>query len=232
MENHSPSRQRKRLRPLKLTGVVSEGQPHVSRAAIFPSVLCLSTEARLCLPAQQLAQLQLRLGASEAQQWHEGVTHVIALSLRRTERLMCAVCCGQHIITPQWVSASLEAGQEVSADDYLLCDKLAEAALGTTLRASLQRARQRPLLAGLSVYLETDIQGAVRQAAKRVVSAAGGQLTTHCPNGTGISSAVIIISKPENRDQLEAPGHRQKYSTELLFEGAMTQQLRWEAHQL
>lgn len=206
-------------------------------------VLCICRELWERLSVAELAALS-RLGASAAAGWRDGVTHVVATSLRRTERLMCAVCRGVHIVTPGWVSASLLAGSWAEELDHVVRDAEVEARLGSTLLEALARARRRPLLLGRRVYFTDSVEGAVRKAAVSVVLAAGGRVLAAPSEAENYyawakearleASDIIIVDAPASTRPSALPASRPiggpRYAPQFLFEAALSQRLCFEAH--
>lgn len=204
------------------------GSPHEEANTV---VLCFSVQARQQISGEQTDKLQ-SMGAHFADEWHTGVTHVVANQLRRTERLMCAVCRGQKLVTVQWILASLRLQRWADERGYPLRDESMEASLGVTLPSALSRALVSPLLARRKVYIGNGVTGLARDAAKRVVSAAGGDLLASAPNETDDVIVIGTLCVDAKLNQNAVPCVCPQYSVELIFEGALTQELRWDRHRL
>lgn len=206
----------------------SDGVSHSTKEAVGGTkVLCFTKQAWRQLSVKQMAALA-HLGATATQKWHSGVTHVIADVLRRTERLMCAVCRGQHVVMTTWVLASMQQGHWAEESPHALRDAAAEAELGVSLAEALVRARTRPLLHGLKVSLAGSIVGEQRRVAANIVAAASGCLLDG-PDATTESCACVADHFV--LDIAAAPSGS-RFRPELLFVGALVQELRWSQYTL
>lgn len=195
-------------------------------------VLCFDRDAWNLLTFGQKDRLKV-LGAQLQQTWSPAVSHVVVSSLRRTARLLCGICAGQHIVTMDWVKACLAAGRWVAEAGFLKRDLALEVELGVTMPEALARARKQPLLEGISVQLAAGLRPEVRHVARCVISAAGGELLE------GVPTTMDFIAldsrqnwKAKRRRSSEESSVARRFAIELLFEGALIQELRWAMHRL
>lgn len=215
-----------------------------------PIILCFSEFDKGCLSASQKAALATALqkipGSSWTSEWRNDVTHVVMNSLRRTLRLLCGVCRGQHLVTLDWVHANIASGLWADEAAYWPSNGSLEPCAAHGLPGAIVSARKRPMLQGMQVFVAPPFRRTRSDsatwtddkycAAVQVVLAAGGFVLPHdvaaCDPNTILISPQHLSRPPAIVGQKAHPIHLQVYSPELLFEGALTQQLDWEKHKL
>jgi len=204
-------------------------------------IVCLSKNLWRALSVKDqsmLSTLNVRLSRTVT----PGVHFVVATTLRRTETLMCCICRGIPILTSEWLMRCLEAQKILPVEGYELKDQEAEQTLGITLSEALSRARRRPLLRGYEVFLAASIAGERRRVAAQVVEAAGGTLlpNSHEPKHHH-GQLLLYIDVEADDDPSDQQGARQRqsekatfprFALELLFQGALKQELRLDSHRL
>jgi len=180
------------------------------------------------------------LGATMVEDWSTEITHLVADTFRRTAKMMCAICHGAHIVTPEYIVACRAAGQFVDEAPFTLQDAVCEAAFarkrgiasGYSLAAALQRARDNgPLLRGMSVYCFPSVTE--KRELPLLVQAAGGTWLSRFPAAPDDGSVLLLaertVSGDKERRQRKA---HEVYDVEILREAACTQRLRRAAYRL
>ncbi|KAJ7023715.1 hypothetical protein C8F04DRAFT_969898 [Mycena alexandri] len=93
------------------------------------------------------------LGASVTEDW-EHCTHLLASSIRTTDKFLCALGTGAFVLTPTWATDSIAAGELLPEGQYSLKDVDGEQKFGISLVRSRERALalQAPLFQGLKFF--------------------------------------------------------------------------------
>lgn len=218
---HKSSPKRKRTAPGRSVATAGKGRSFATGTNLeAPSkksvVLCLSKKAQEWLTVARKRSLQ-RLGASFSVDGSDATHVVIVGALRRTMRVMGAICLGQHIVALEWLKASLDAGQWACEPEHEPPAQL----LQCPLSAALERARKRPLLAGYSVHVLPSV--AQRLEVAHLVASAGGELVEGLPAASASSAARVLLvgTASDGRAVRRAP----LLQPEQLFEACMVQQL-------
>jgi hypothetical protein len=183
-------------------------------------------------------------------------THIIAgddkISLRRTPKLMVALCKTSNIVGLQWLLKSAKAKRALPSKAYLLLDDAgAEKQYRFSMRETLiqadgMRANGKALLTGYSVHVCSGVAGKDTKNNKTprlgefklIVEAAGASWMSSLPEpsktGVDCSKIILISSKiaKEAKTQLSKNGAPDAIkhgattiSTEELFHRLMTQSL-------
>lgn len=112
-----------------------------------------STNCELESYRQDLEKLGVKVVPRNEQHPYKEVTHLVANSLNpRTEKILFGIIHGQHIVTSQWVHASIKAGRLCDEERYMLSDKTNEARFGMDLKSALQRSRARKVFEGKTIF--------------------------------------------------------------------------------
>eukprot|EP00435_Cladocopium_sp_Y103_P029623 s1821_g7.t1 len=187
----------------------------------------LGQAAVLALSGVELQAAHVRklrqLGSAEVtKEWHPEVTHLVASRLRRTFKMMCAICKGLPIVRPCFVArcAHLGAVPEVRSQD-LLRDRLGEKIFASRFSApdysladvAASVALQGPLLRNYRVYVSKQEKAMERSKLEALVVAAGGTWLEELPAER--SENLLVFGPVQGRF----------YDVEALFEAACTQQL-------
>ncbi|KAL4430735.1 hypothetical protein ABPG75_005991 [Micractinium tetrahymenae] len=106
------------------------------------------------------------------------VTHLVVGGERRTLKLMLAVANGAWLLSPQWVTASVEAGRWLPESQFSA--KVRFQAAAERARSLLESPDAAPLLAEHSIYVHLPdkarkLMGANAAALKRVAAALGAK---------------------------------------------------------
>jgi hypothetical protein len=173
------------------------------------------------------------------------VTHVICsdgkTSIRRTPKLMIALCRTANVVNLDWLVKSAQQRKALPSDDFLILgDKQAEKQYAFSMRHTLNTVTSRLrtnelLLESWSVYICTGVADNKAPPAKELklmVEAAGGTyLSSPTCRGTDYDKLLIITSDPETKRQVTkgvvnavAMGAT-KQTTSWLFTAMMTQEI-------
>ncbi|KAJ7084479.1 hypothetical protein B0H15DRAFT_849331 [Mycena belliarum] len=138
----------------------------------------------LILPDPVLKTLS-KLGAKSTSQLQE-CTHLIAPSLVRTEKLLCALAAGAYILSDKWAIDSAAASKLLPEQNYILKDKVNERKWNFRLVDAMARAKE---------------VGEIKLL-KNVVAAQGGKkdIVSHAQRTCqfGDPSQKITLSIPKN----------------------------------
>lgn len=187
-------------------------------------VLLLSSSSQNVFTASQRNRIQT-MGATFLSDEDDAATatHVIVTggALRRTARVMCAICRGQKIIKLDWLCECARAGRWISEVGYELTSQRMAAPKASS--TPMPQKRTGTLLAGRSVYVYPSV--AEHAVLESIVAAAGGTVlrTRHH------AGEALLIGSVADRPTV---GNRTLHSPELIFEAAMTQKLCESGHRL
>lgn len=151
-------------------------------------------QAVLALSGVELQAAHVRklrhLGSAEVTKtWQPEVTHLVASRLRRTFKMMCAICKGLPIVRPCFVARCAHLGvvPEVRSQD-LLRDRLGEKIFASRFSAPdysladvTSLALQGPLLRKYRVYVSKQEKAMERSKLEALVTAAGGTWLEELP---------------------------------------------------
>lgn len=140
-------------------------------------------------------------------------THVIAASaevrLKRTPKLMVALCSTANIVHLDWLEKSCAKGKVLPTRSFLLLDEVeAEDLYRFNMRKTLQRAKRmhargETLLGGLGVFLCSGVAGSKTRGNRTppvqefhlILEAAGANVLKALPTkATVLKSTLIIVS--------------------------------------
>lgn len=173
-------------------------------------------------------------------------THLVAKSLTRTEKMLCAIARGLDVVSVSWIRAMVKAKAVLPAASHALVDKKKEQQWGMQLADVLARSRSNPgaLLRGHHVVLTRHVQPS-REILAHIVEAAGGQASvataktdtatwdaqTHVVSCAEDAKVVASLQKDYKKHHPEAPWR--VYSPELILAGVLRQDMDWtSAHEL
>jgi len=183
------------------------------------------------------------LGGELTDEWSPDITHIIADTFRRTNKIMCGICRGVKLVSPDYVNACRLAGKLVDEERFLLHDAVCEAAFarrrgipgGYSLAKALQRVREHgPLLKGMSVYCFPSVTTVVEQSElPMLVAAAGGKWLHRFPASPDDKKVLLLAERAVSSEREQRRRQRHEvYDIELLREAACTQILRHGAYRL
>ena len=102
-------------------------------------------------------------------------THLVTDKVRRTIKFLCCLAQGCQIVSTKWLDESRAHGGFVSADGYLLRDRVAERQHNFSLGKSIMAARTSPLLAGWKVHMTDNIKPSPIEMSE-IIRSAGGEV--------------------------------------------------------
>ncbi|KAI8580609.1 hypothetical protein K450DRAFT_236426 [Umbelopsis ramanniana AG] len=178
--------------------------------------------------------------------WTEDIrdcTHLIVDRVNRTQKFMCAMNMGLHIVTPDWVKDSVKSGNLQEESDYQVDDSESEAKWGFSVLDSLSLARkftivgnknrqQGTLLQGYEVFI-TKNTGPSKSVLKDIIESAGGKLLATLPPrklrdaSSQSDTKLIVLSCEADKDKCKDFIHHGigVYDTELILTGCLRQSL-------
>ncbi|KXN86850.1 BRCT-containing protein 1 [Leucoagaricus sp. SymC.cos] len=160
-------------------------------------------------------------------------THLLAPSIVRTEKFLCALANAPVILQASWAMKSAHRKQLLPVDGFMLKDPDAETKYKVKLGEALGRAKQLKgtLFAGETFYVTAKTK-VDRKLLKIVVTAHGGQLVLQQPT-------FRLINGHEDRHVISCPGDISIwrplaaqgipiYTHEFLLIGVMKQEVEWD----
>eukprot|EP00929_Paragymnodinium_shiwhaense_P055879 TRINITY_DN27975_c0_g1_i1.p1 TRINITY_DN27975_c0_g1~~TRINITY_DN27975_c0_g1_i1.p1 ORF type:complete len:550 (+),score=121.95 TRINITY_DN27975_c0_g1_i1:84-1733(+) len=131
-----------------LAGAGSERKQPSVMLWISDAVRAGLSESRLALLESMGGRLSKETGDTEG----DDATHlVISGPVRRTLKLMCAVCRGLHVVNAKWLEACLEAKRWLDESKFMPEETSLKPSISLT--EALARARRRRLLHGQAVHV-------------------------------------------------------------------------------
>lgn len=175
-----------------------------------------------------------QLGFQVVRDWSPEVTHLVADTFRLTIKMMCAICTGVHIVTPDYITACRRQSGLDDEMQYALRDDVCEAAFARkrglapkySIAVAFERARNNgPLLHGMSVYCFPSVED--KHELPLVVAAAGGTWLSEFPAEPHKDSILLLGSRKATDEKEEQMRRTHRvFDVELLREAAMTQEIR------
>ncbi|KAL4402454.1 double-strand break repair protein [Malassezia pachydermatis] len=170
-------------------------------------------------------------------------THLVAKSLTRTEKMLCAIARGLHIVSVAWLQAMIKQNQVLEADAFALRDKAKEKQWAIKLSEVLAKSRAHPasLLQGHQFFITKQVQPS-REILSHIIEAAGGHVVaaTAKTRGTLLTpSTSHVIGCEDDAKVLQAletsyrkAGHEgdapwRVYTPELILAGVLRQDMDW-----
>jgi hypothetical protein len=163
-------------------------------------------------------------------------THVIAsdgkTSIRRTPKLMIALCRTPNIVSLDWLKKSASRQEALPCDEFLvLDDREAEEQYKFSMRETLERIKSNVkngsyLLDGWHIYVCAGVAGKKappEEELRLITEAAGGSWISSPSSITASPDHVLIVtSDPETKRQVST-----KAVTSLLKKGASKRTTSW-----
>lgn len=103
-------------------------------------------------------------------------THCVTDKIRRTVKFLCCLAKGCDIVNADWLTSCRSEGKFVSTESFVISDTITERQYQFTLKDSISRARERPLLKGWSVYLTDNIKPCPADMSD-IINSAGGEVS-------------------------------------------------------
>ncbi|KAG2330798.1 hypothetical protein Bca52824_001978 [Brassica carinata] len=184
---------------------------------------------------KQQKKIMGRLGISPAASSAES-THFIAERFCRTRNMLEAIALGKPVVTPLWLESCGQTRCLLDEKNYILKDSKKEKE-GFSMRTSLARAKQHPLLKGLKVCITPNVKPD-RGMIAHLVKLTQGQVVEIseiiAAADREIPDDLLILSCEEDGD-LCLPFIDQGaeiYTAELLLNGIVIQKLEYARHYL
>ncbi|OCH87294.1 hypothetical protein OBBRIDRAFT_837516 [Obba rivulosa] len=160
-------------------------------------------------------------------------THLVAKSLVRTEKFLCAMAAAPYVVNEKWVTSSIATKQLLPEKDFALSDPENEKKFGYKLDDALGRAKanEGKLFAGMTFYVTPKVPVDAKLL-KNVVAAGGGQVVTQTPTARVLNGheGRYVISCAADAS-IWRPLAQQRYpiySQELVLTGALKQEIEWD----
>ena len=195
----------------------NKASAHLTRRLTSTSPVLLFTAID---PTPYLPGLE-RVGGSNITTNPSLATHLITDRVRRTDKLLAAYDCVQHIVTTQWVERSISAGRWVDPLPYALTDAEAEERWGFSLKA---RALHVEPLKGWRVWSTPQVKPE-RESMRVIVEAAGGHMMEEEPEEG--NTRVLVVGCEEDGGECEELTRRgfTVWSKEAVLCGVLRQRL-------
>jgi NAD-dependent DNA ligase len=172
-----------------------------------------------------------RLGASEVAA--SAASHLIADSIKQTSKFVEAISGCQHIVTSEWVAASIDAGVFLDESAFELRDPIGEAKLDIAdFDLVVERKRNiygcRGLLAG-QTYLVTGSVVPQKATVEAIILSAGGQVVESAADlgalGLKPQTDVKLITCTADFRLPQFMRWKVAFTTDLLLSGVLRQQM-------
>ncbi|TFK35317.1 hypothetical protein BDQ12DRAFT_714751 [Crucibulum laeve] len=160
-------------------------------------------------------------------------THLVAKGLVRTEKFICAVSSGAHVLSAKWATDSALAKRLLPEEEYPLIDKDGENKYNLVLTDALEKAKHLngKLFDRKTFYVTPKIPVDIKLL-KNVVTACGGQVSTTTPTARILAANPDrhVISCPEDIAiwRSIAAQNYPIYSQELILTSALRQDINWD----
>ncbi|KAL5060481.1 hypothetical protein RYX36_032085 [Vicia faba] len=185
---------------------------------------------------KQQQKILARLNVSTVSSSMEA-THFIADKFTRTKNMLETMALGNLVLTHLWLESCGQANCFIDEKNYILRDMKKEKEIGFSMPVSLARARQKPLLKDISVYVTPHVKPN-KEVVASLVTAVHGQLVDEnhifTDKNDNILDDLLILSCEEDfaicRHFLERGAS--VYSSELVLNGIVIQKLELERHKL
>ncbi|KAI0344360.1 hypothetical protein BDW22DRAFT_1355739 [Trametopsis cervina] len=205
------------------------GKKAAATSTDFSQVVVMTTQ--VILP-DEIVKAFTKLGGRFTTKASE-CTHLVARSVVRTEKFLCAMAVAAHIVTDKWIETCVSKKMVMPPEAFPLNDYENEKKYGFKLAEAVKRSKaQKGKLFEGKVFYVTPKVPVDAKLLKNVVTAGGGQILTQTPtvrilkgnpNRAVISAAAdITIWRP-----LAESGYP-IYSHELILTGTLKQHVEWD----
>lgn len=171
-------------------------------------------------------------------------THLVARKIIRTVKFLCGISVAKYVVTPDWIEKSQQFNAFLDPREFTVKDTFSEDIYDMELVTSLQRARSRPLLQGILVYVTQSVEPSPASM-KEIIQCAGGQVLTSVPSQQHLTeykrkaleqgSPVLLIISCEKDFQLCSEFIRKGFdvhNAELILSGVLKQHLDLDLYKL
>lgn len=171
-------------------------------------------------------------------------THLVTRKIIRTVKFLCAISVAHYVVSPDWIDKSQKSNSLLDPAEFTIKDAQSEEMYDMKLTTSLQRARARPLLQGISVYVTQNIEPSPASM-KEIIQCAGGQVLPKVPsqqqladfkkNLTEQGTPTLLVISCDRDFQLCSEFMKNGFdihSAELVLSGVLKQQLDLDLYKL
>ncbi|KAG8389420.1 hypothetical protein BUALT_Bualt02G0227500 [Buddleja alternifolia] len=183
---------------------------------------------------KQQKKIVARLGFSVASCCSDA-THFVTNKFVRTKNMLEAIALGKLVVTHLWLECCEQAGYVIDEKSYILRDEKKEKEIGFSMPVSLIRARQRPLLKDLRVFITPSVKPSV-DAISCLVKSVHGQTVQNILSVKRKNKAIpddLLILSCEEDYKICVPFLEKGasiYNSELLLNGIVTQKLEYKRY--
>ncbi len=103
-------------------------------------------------------------------------THLITDKVRRTVKFLCCLSRGCIVVNSSWLDKCRDVGSFVSAEPFVVKDKINERLHKFVLKDSIAKARSVQLLKGSSVFVSDNVKPCPKDMAD-IIESAGGEVS-------------------------------------------------------
>ncbi|KAG8943551.1 hypothetical protein FRC03_002440, partial [Tulasnella sp. 419] len=177
-----------------------------------------------------------KLGAKQTGDVRE-CTHLIAKSIVRTLKFMCALARGVHIVSPDWVRQSAKAKRLLDETDFQLQDPAGEKKHNFKLSESLARARRRRIFKSHIFYVTPSVQ-TDKNILRDIVACNGGETVMQVPKPRALEGKRerYLISCAQDKAHwlplIQRDPKIAVYTPEFVLHSALLQELDLSAHRV
>ncbi|XP_078364227.1 PAX-interacting protein 1-like [Oculina patagonica] len=108
-------------------------------------------------------------------------THLVTRKIIRTVKFLCAISVAKYVVMPEWIDKSQQSNTFLEPSEFTVKDAFSEDIYDMDLVTSLQRARTRPLLQDILVYVTQNVEPSP-SSMKEIIQCAGGQVLPSVPS--------------------------------------------------
>lgn len=102
-------------------------------------------------------------------------THCVTDKVRRTVKFLCCLAKGCDIVSTKWLDRCSSERKFVETEPFMIKDSSSEKQYQFSLKDSIKKARESPLLKGWSVYLTDNIKPCPTEMSD-IITCAGGKV--------------------------------------------------------
>ncbi|PSS00871.1 hypothetical protein PHLCEN_2v4098 [Hermanssonia centrifuga] len=193
------------------------------------NVVVMTTQVAL---PEDVVKAFTKMGAKFTQKPSE-CTHLVARSLVRTEKFLCAMATAPYVVTDAWVETCVSKNRIMPEEDFALKDPTSEKKYGFKLLDAIERSKANAgkVFAGKTFYLTPKVP-VESKLLKNVVTAGGGQLLIQSPTARILKGHDnrFVISSPADVSiwrPLSEQGYP-IYNQELVLTAMLKQQIDWD----
>lgn len=152
----------------------------------------------------------------------EKVTHLISNGLKKTAKLLSAICVSTpYILTMDWIKKSLKHKKFLNEDDYYLNDKGAN----FSLKESLKRSSEKKIFKNLTFYITPNILPSKTMIIK-VIEHGGGKIVEKT---NGVDNIYVISCNDDQNICKSLHIEKDKiFTVEFIVQSILHQELQFK----